>query len=107
MGNGSYEAAQYLNSLQNAAKITVWTDKRGVCQFFKGICLSGDSLKKQKDQIQYLVLSAGTQNRTGNVFDLANMENIYNHPNPDFHLKIGNRENDYVKVINLQKVKLY
>lgn len=59
-GYGGYEAAQYLNALPNAEKLTVWADYPGVCPFFKGKCINGLSIKaflKKNDyrDIDYMV----------------------------------------------------
>jgi len=38
MGEGSFEAASYLNSLPNAHEMTIWSDKGAVCEAFAGNC---------------------------------------------------------------------
>lgn len=68
MGEGSFEAAQYLNSLPDAENISIWTDKRGVCNFFVGKCYDGFSYNQLKDaNIQYVVISSGRTSRTTNI----------------------------------------
>jgi len=37
-GYGGYDAAQYLNSMPNASKLSIWSDYNGVCLFFSGTC---------------------------------------------------------------------
>ena len=38
MGDGSYEAGMYLNSLPNSEELKVWSDRNGVCVVFNGYC---------------------------------------------------------------------
>lgn len=65
MGPGSYEAAMYLNTLPDAQNLTVWTDKSGVCKFFVGRCKSSfDWRLYRKESFDYIVVSAGRENRT-------------------------------------------
>ena len=39
MGEGSIEAANYLNALPGAGEMTIWSDKGAVCEAFIGKCL--------------------------------------------------------------------
>ena len=65
MGTGSYEAAQYLNSLPNAKDLTIWTDKDGVCKFWIGHCMRGfDTDGLQKSRLDYIVLSSSREGRS-------------------------------------------
>jgi len=66
MGDGSYEAAAYLNKLPGAEDMVIWTDKRGVCAFFLGTCRSGFDLDPEK-KIDYFVVSSGRESRTGKM----------------------------------------
>ena len=50
MGAGSYEAAQYLNSLPDAEHMLIWTDKDGVCKFFVGRCKRGLNYQSLRDE---------------------------------------------------------
>lgn len=111
MGSGSYEAAQYLNSLPDPEGLRVWTDKQGVCSFFKGIC-SGTFSSQSLNTIDfnYFVVSSGRENRTirinasktirGKTFD-----NIYhNEKDVAYRLELGGRPNNYVKIIDAKKL---
>lgn len=109
MGDGSFEAAQYLNSLPNAQKLIVWTDKRGVCTFFRGECHSGFDFDKSKISFDYFVISSGRENRTtkmtlsrvnGGNTTLFRLDKLYELQNPEFEIKIGERPNNFVKVIS-------
>ncbi len=65
MGDGNYEIAQYLNALPHPEKILVWTDKAGVCQFFKGTCISitkDQSIIDLAPTIDYYIVSQNRQN---------------------------------------------
>jgi 4-amino-4-deoxy-L-arabinose transferase-like glycosyltransferase len=65
MGTGSYEAAQYLNSLPNPQKLIVWTDKKGLCTFFKGNCFSSFVASEIQDiNFDYVIVSSGRETRT-------------------------------------------
>jgi hypothetical protein len=99
MGNGSYEASWFLNQLPDAEKITIWTDKRGVCTFFKGTCLDGEDYQNRLDEIDYFVISSDSESRTKKILKDPKLQNLYDHPSPAFHLKIGGREGNFVKVI--------
>jgi len=109
MGDGSYEAAQYLNNLPNAKNLNVWTDKRGVCVFFIGNCSSGIGSEKSFD---YFVVSAGRESRTsrmtlsryyGGNKSIVRLDKLYDFQKADFYLKIGGRPNNFVKVIKADK----
>ncbi|MBU2028509.1 hypothetical protein KJ761_01295, partial [Patescibacteria group bacterium] len=113
MGGGSYEAAQYLNSIPDVHNISIWTDKRGVCYFFNGICNSGVGLEKGKKEIDYFVVSSGRESRTTKMtlsrFNGGNdliirLDKLYAMENPDFYLKMGGRPGDFVKVIKAEKL---
>ncbi|EKE21080.1 MAG: hypothetical protein ACD_7C00362G0008 [uncultured bacterium] len=112
MGDGSYEAAQYLNSLPDAEKLFVWTDKSGVCTFFIGKCDSFyDSLSFQTSpKIDYFIISSGRQSKILNVTQNKNslpydFKKIYNSQKTEFYLHIGNREKNYIKVLKAENFK--
>jgi hypothetical protein len=112
MGDGSFEAAQYLNSLPDAKNLSVWTDKRGVCSFFKGNCDSAINLTKEEAIFDYFVVSAGRETRTSKMTlsrfnrdsDQIRLDKIYDMENPDFYLKLGGRINNFVKIIKAEKI---
>ncbi len=65
MGDGNYAIATYLNSLPNAEQLLIWTDKRGVCQFFVGACnnmIHDTALITIAPDIDYYVVSQNRQN---------------------------------------------
>jgi hypothetical protein len=109
MGDGSYEAAAYLNKLPNAKELSVWTDKRGVCSFFVGACRSGFDVKKS-DNIDYFVVSSGRESRTTKLSkkenaELVKLDELYSQKNSDYEVKIGGRPNNFVKVISEKNIK--
>ncbi|MDX9913083.1 MAG: glycosyltransferase family 39 protein [Candidatus Moranbacteria bacterium] len=112
MGDGSYEVAQYLNTLPNAKKLFIWTDKKGVCTFFIGKCDSFyDKLSFESNpEIDYFVISAGRENKItngtrGKTFLPYDFEKIYNSQEAQFYLHIGDREKNYIKVLKAQDFK--
>jgi len=110
MGDGSYETAQFLNSLPDAKNLFVWTDKTGVCQFFVGKCDSFfDALSFQEaPPVDYFVVSSGRENKiitntrshAGIPYDF---EKIYQSKNYAFSIFINNRKNNYIKVLKMEK----
>ena len=71
MGLGSYEAASFLNSLPNAKKLSIWSDKKGVCTFFIGTCVAYVNTKKiQRDDYDYYVVSSGREKMVSRKFKL-------------------------------------
>jgi len=113
MGDGSFEAAQYLNSLPDAKKLLVWTDKRGVCAFFIGSCQSGFDFDKNKTVFDYFVVSSGRETRTskmtmnrvnGGNTTLFRLDKLYEVQNPEYKVEIGGRPNNFVKVISAKNI---
>lgn len=114
MGDGSYQAAQYLNGLPGAENLFIWTDKRGVCTFFKGKCTSDLNFGKKGLDIDYFVVSSGREIRTGRMAapkisggnkSLANFNSLYQPEiNSVFKLEIGGRPNNYVKVVAAKEI---
>jgi hypothetical protein len=108
MGDGSYEAAQYINSLPDSNKLVIWTDKKGVCDFFVGSCLGGLKFDNES-KFDYFVVSSGRETRTTNmtrgkaqsgdpissIINKAYDSNLY-----DYKIEIGSRPNNFVKIIS-------
>jgi hypothetical protein len=112
MGDGSFEAAHYLNTLENARNITIWTDKNGVCQFFVGNCYDGFSFSKlRKIPLDYIVVSSGRANRTGNMTpeatdlrpDIIPFDTYYQTKTAVWELHIDGRPKNFVKIIPYEK----
>jgi len=56
-GYGAYEAAQYLNSLPNAADIIVWADRNTICQFIQGKCIQDYKINITETIPDYFILT--------------------------------------------------
>ncbi len=114
MGDGSYQAAMYLNSLPEAENLRVWSDKNGVCAFFAGRCNNNrqtlrDFLRGREIDLDYLVLSAGRQSRTAGIVGSGLSEVIkqmYEIPTTEAWQTIypGNRPSNFVKIVPAQKI---
>lgn len=123
MGEGSIEAAYYLNSLPNAHEMTIWSDKGAVCEAFVGKCFIDFKRKTFADnKIDYFVVSTDRQSRTVKlsqglkVVDEENIrakedlssyvrfEDLYNQKNPAFEVIIGGRSVNFVKVIKTSDI---
>ena len=112
MGDGSYEMAQYLNTLPNAKNLFIWTDKKGVCDFFVGKCDSFyDILSfKNNPDIDYFVISSGrknkilneTRNKTSLPYDF---NKIYSSEKSEFAIFINDRQGNYVKLLEAENFK--
>ncbi len=120
MGDGNYEVAEYLNSLPNATGLSVWSDKRGVCTFFVGDCVSvirkADFIENGPDY-DYYVISKGREARTVDLsrgysqmrkdypvrLDILYTEN----PGSTFELNPGNRKANYIKVIPKENTNVW
>lgn len=104
MGDGSYEAAEYLNNLPNPEKLTVWSDKGAVCAVFKGKCIIGFTNKRIKGvTFDYVVVSSGRKSRTlklsGSANKIIDFKKAYTTDETVFTITIGDRPNNFVKVI--------
>lgn len=108
MGEGSIEAANYLNSLPNANKMTIWSDKGAVCEAFVGKCYI-DFKKKtfQENKFDYFVLSTDRKSRSlkmsGGSVEYANFTELYASNDTEFEVIIGEREINFVKVIKAEQ----
>lgn len=108
MGSGSYEAAQFLNSLPNPELINIWTDKSGICYFFKGNCFSGFNKNELTNaEIQYVAVSSGRETRTGKMTKGKNKELVFlseaysEEDSIAYKLNINGRINHFIKIIKI------
>ena len=112
MGDGSYEAARHLNSLPEAGKMKIWTDKRGVCVFFIGQCYSTLTAKFFKEnQMDFFVLSSGRESRVSKigakilVGDSVFLPELYlEKEKVEYQLEINNRPKNYVKIVRVDAI---
>ena len=104
MGDGSFEAAAYLNALPDAGTLSVWSDKGAVCAEFVGTCTIGFTKKDLTGKhFDYFVISMGRQNRSlklsGSVNDIVDFKAIYG---TDAYVKnfvLGGRPENFVRII--------
>lgn len=112
MGPGSYEAAAWLNTLPDAEKVRIWTDKSGVCKFFDGECNSSFDWDEYAAAggFDYVVVSSGRESRTAsNVLravrqekeNVVRFDEYYGRPEPDWSILINGRPSHYVSVYRL------
>lgn len=102
MGEGSYEAMDYLNSLPNAQNIAVWSDKATACDGFVGLCYWDFRKDTQQKKIDYYVISTDRKLRT--LKSIPILENAYESKNASFEFFIGNNPNNFVKVIKTEDI---
>jgi hypothetical protein len=95
-GYGGYEAAQFLNSQPNAENLTIWSDFFGVCEFFKGKCLTKYSY--DPSQINYYILTRRGKIRYQGNKQGEGAKKYYKLENPVWELLINNRPENYIKV---------
>lgn len=108
MGSGSYEAAEYLNSLPDPHNLVIWTDKRGVCKFFVGTCLDGFNFSEiPSNALDYVVISTGRESRTERMLvnpyllnddGLIHFDTYYQKTDPVYELLINGRPGQFVRV---------
>lgn len=109
MGDGSYEAAQFLNALPDARNIRVWSDKGAVCAAFIGDCSVSFNQKRFKENIpDYVVLSTGRKRKTVNMWLSTsvpiNFKDAYEKAPAEFTEILGNRSVNFVKVIRVDRI---
>ena len=104
MGEGSIEAANYLNALPNAQEIGIWADKGAICEAFAGRCSIGfKPATFNRNKIDYFVVSTDRRSRTlksaNSVKNLVDFEDVYASSSYVYINLIDNNPNDFVKVI--------
>ena len=109
MGEGSLEAAYYLNSLPNAHEMTIWSDKGAVCEAFVGRCFIDFKQKTfQENDIKYFVVSTDRRSRSlkmsSGSIEYADFRKLYLFDDPEFEVIIGGREVNFVKVISKKNI---
>jgi hypothetical protein len=112
MGTGSYEAAEYLNSLPHPEKLTVWTDKNGLCTFFKGNCFNSLIASEIKNvNFDYVIVSSGRKTRTTNMAKSSLQDKVdetkyfnkyYNQEeNLICRINVNGRPSQYIKIFKV------
>jgi 4-amino-4-deoxy-L-arabinose transferase-like glycosyltransferase len=109
MGDGSYQAAQYLNALPNAEQMHIWSDKVAVCEYFVGKCTISLKPKHIVDiHFDYFILSNGREPKTRYFLSLRDivvpefvrMGTLYTSDDFEGHtIVIDDRPGNFVKVV--------
>lgn len=119
MGDGSYEAAEYLNALPDAKNLSIWTDKRGVCVFFKGHCTSTLDFKRYISEgikFDYYVVSKGREARTTKLVNqkigynspyIIRFDKLYQLKNINHQINLAGRMENYIKIIKADRIDIY
>jgi hypothetical protein len=111
-GYGIYEAAMYLNSLDNAHDVIVWSDRDGLCQFFVGKCISPHKIAHDHTNIDYFVFTRRGIIRKPFVSQSSDPQKILDRDhyysdavldNPQWELHINDRPENFIKVIRVVK----
>ncbi|MFA7209265.1 MAG: glycosyltransferase family 39 protein [Parcubacteria group bacterium] len=113
MGDGSWEVSHYLNSLPDAERLVIWSDKKQVCEKFVGKCKTGFRYQDLANfKFDYLIASAGgkaeTLNRSSqrksafeSAFGTIDVQNLYDPDGySDFKVNIDGKPEDFIKVVN-------
>ena len=103
MGEGSIEAANYLNSLPGAQDMTIWSDKGAVCEAYLGKCFTDFKHSTfQNNDIKYFVVSTDRRSRSlkmsRSITNVVDFGNIYASDNYIFNVIISNNPNDFVRI---------
>ncbi len=105
-GYGSYEAAAYLNTLPDAERLVIWSDRSAVCQFFKGRCLKGKSISPERAPDYFVLTRRGTLTNRFRWSDPAfapyDRDRVYAPESmaaPAWEIRLGGRPANFVKVI--------
>lgn len=98
-GFGGYEASQYLNSLPEAKNLIIWTDYRGICEFFVGKCLRGDKKDLERFQVDYIALTRRGQSRMDDSVMINLKEKWYA---PVWEFFIDDRPENFIKIFKIQ-----
>lgn len=102
MGDGSYEAGQYLNTLSDAREISIWSDKGAVCAVFVGKCYTGYNAKELKSvDFKYYVVSTDRESKFSARLDF---KRAYDSENFEHITILDSRPNNFVKVVAVDKL---
>lgn len=111
MGDGNYEAGEYLNTLPNAQNLKIWSDRNGVCVIFDGYCNSSPHMEyfsENGTDYDYYVISRASEYRIKNLtsqrlqkvpsYNLR-LDKLYDMSTFIFELHPANRNATYIKII--------
>ena len=113
MGDGSFEAATFLNSLPYAQKLHIWSDKGAVCESFVGKCVTNFNRNDiQGVAFDYFVVSTGRKSRSlkmaGNSTfrKVVDFQKLYSVPSSLFRIILAGRSNNFVQIFPAGEVYL-
>lgn len=111
-GYGSYEAAQFLNTLPQAKNLIIWSDRSAVCQFFVGKCIRDYKINLDEAVPNYFVFSRRGSLRHPFIWDTDSQtspqhisEYYYEkmRKNPSWILMMNNRPQDFVAIVEVEE----
>lgn len=107
-GYGEYEAAQYINSLPESEKLTIWSDRSAICQFLKSGCIRDYKIDINKTRPDYFIVSKRGSIRHQFQWkypELAKKSVAYYYEKGQvvWSLFIGNRPENFVKIIKAEE----
>jgi len=111
-GHGTYEAAEYLNSLPDAKNKIIWSNTNTICMFFVGNCLNTRKIDLNVVTPDYFVISKRGELKANKGFIFTNQDYIgkdsryyYKNLKTNYEWKIlmNDREEDYIKIIKFEK----
>ncbi len=118
MGDGLYEAADYLNNLPDATLLTIYTDRAPICRFFVGRCLTGfanTKLLRQpiQEHYDYIIVHSNNRSRTSRFItpSIANpriirFDRAYDFTHPEKTILINGRPGQNIKIIRADQLSL-
>jgi len=110
-GYGNYEAAQYINGLDQADQLVVWTDHRGLCQFITGKCIVSNEINLDHTDLDYLVYTRrgmltqplkiiGTHQQSLINTDVRDPQFVQENTVHEIH--INNRPSNFIRIVKVQ-----
>lgn len=109
MGDGSFQAAKFLNAQPGAERLHIWSDKVAVCEYFIGNC--NVSLKPKNligTYFDYFVISNGLEPKSRYFISIRNntlpeflrLRDLYSSNDFDgYTIVIDGRSDNFVKII--------
>jgi 4-amino-4-deoxy-L-arabinose transferase-like glycosyltransferase len=107
---GIFEASQWLNALNNANDLVVWSDRKAVCYYFTGHCIERVKIDYKTKMPDYFIITRrGTLHHHFKWIDSENtpfsIDEFYdNTPDPVWRLNILNRPQNYIKIIKTKDI---
>ncbi len=115
MGDGSYQIAQYINSLPNNKELSIWADKAGICAMISARCtttVDATRIKEQNLTFDYFIITKGreflisrddrTQRRRSAAPEISlAFESLYTSDHkPVYEITPGNNQQNYIRIFD-------